>query len=145
MTAAIARILLVEDESLVAVYSQHVLEQAGYAVVGWASSGEKAVVLAAELQPDLVLMDIHLAAKMDGITAAKQIRAQQAVPIVFLSSSDSHETLQRAHAASPYGYLLKPCQPDVLCRTIQQALDQQTPGRSVIRPTGPQRAGSEKR
>lgn len=80
------RILVVEDEQIVQLDLQNQLERLGYTVVGVASRGEEAVALAAELHPDLVLMDIHLAGAMNGLEAARLIRAKQATPVLYLTA-----------------------------------------------------------
>ncbi len=86
-----ARILIVEDESIVQLDLKSRLHRLGHAVVGAAVSGEEAIAKAAELRPDLVLMDVRLEGAMNGIEAANRIRAERDVPIVFLT----------AHAPSP--------------------------------------------
>jgi CheY-like chemotaxis protein len=81
-----ARILIVEDESIVRLDLQNRLERLGYAVVGVASRGEEAVAKALELGPDLVLMDVSLAGPMNGIEAARQIRAVRNTPVIYLTA-----------------------------------------------------------
>jgi two-component system, cell cycle sensor histidine kinase and response regulator CckA len=81
-----ARILIVEDESIVQLDLQHRLQRMGHSVVGMASKGEEAIAKAVELKPDLVLMDIRLDGPMDGIEAARHIRAQQGTPIVYVTA-----------------------------------------------------------
>jgi CheY-like chemotaxis protein len=81
-----ARILIVEDESIVQLDLQHRLRLMGHSVVGSAVSGEEAVAKAAELNPDLVLMDVRLEGPMDGVQAATQIRAGRDVPVLFLTA-----------------------------------------------------------
>ena len=81
-----ARILIVEDETIVQLDLQNQLRRLGHAVVGSAVSGEEAIAKVDELKPDLVLMDVKLEGKMDGIEAADQIRATHAVPIVYLTA-----------------------------------------------------------
>jgi diguanylate cyclase (GGDEF)-like protein/PAS domain S-box-containing protein len=102
------RILVVEDEIIVARDLCAQLLALGYDSVGPAHTGEQAVALVAELQPDLVLMDIRLGPGMDGITAALQIRSQTNLPFVFLSAYAADDILQRAQLVEPYGYILKP-------------------------------------
>jgi CheY-like chemotaxis protein len=81
-----ARILIVEDESIVQLDLQNRLERLGYAVVGVASRGEEAIAKAVELGPDLVLMDVSLAGPMDGIEAARQIRAVRNTPVLYVTA-----------------------------------------------------------
>ena len=102
------RILIVEDEEIVAADISEYLQQMGYLAVGQAASGEQAIALAGELRPDLVLMDIRLEGKMDGVVAAKEIRQRFHIPSVFLSAYSEEATIQRAKLAEPFGYILKP-------------------------------------
>lgn len=102
-----ARILIVEDELIVAEDIAIRLTQLGYQVVGTAVSGEEALALAASECPDLVLMDIHLQGEMDGIEAAKVLRGSL-LPVVFLTAYSGGATIQRAKEAEPMGYILKP-------------------------------------
>jgi diguanylate cyclase (GGDEF)-like protein/PAS domain S-box-containing protein len=117
-----ARILVVEDESIVAADIQDRLEALGYevpATVGW---GEKAVELAGALRPDLVLMDIQLKGRMDGIEAADQIRQRFNIPVVYLTANADHPTVQRAKVTEPFGYVIKPFEERELHTTIEVAL-----------------------
>lgn len=117
-----ARILIVEDEVIVAMDVQQRLAMLNYQVVGQASTGERALALAKDQQPDLVLMDIRLRGEMDGVTAARQIRDQFHLPVVFLTAYAEEATLQRAKLAEPYGYLLKPFEDRELRTIIEMAL-----------------------
>ena len=103
-----ARILIVEDESIVARDVAAQLCELGYQPVGQARRGADAITLARALQPDLVLMDIHLAGDMDGIAAAQSIVAELGLPVVFLTAFDADAILARAKLIEPYGYLVKP-------------------------------------
>ncbi|HEV8580416.1 MAG TPA: response regulator [Thermoanaerobaculia bacterium] len=116
------RILVVEDEGIVAQDIKLSLEHLGYTVAGTASSGEEAVRKAEEIRPDLVLMDIVLQAGMDGTTAAEQIHARLDIPVVYLTAYADDVVLQRAKAAVPFGYILKPFQERDLRTTIEIAL-----------------------
>ena len=91
-----ARIMVVEDEGIVARDIQNRLKGLGYAVPAIASSGLEAVKKAAETQPDLVLMDIRLKGDMDGVKAAEQIGARFNIPIIYLTAYADEETLERA-------------------------------------------------
>src|SRR4051812_6535567 len=122
LSATRARILVVEDESIVALDLQSSLEHLGYEVVGTAATGEDAVRLAETRTPDLVLMDIRLRAEMDGTAAADLIRRRFGIPVVFLTAYSDEETLRRAQISEPYGYLLKPFADRDLQVTIQMAL-----------------------
>jgi len=105
---AIPRILIVEDERLIAVDLQRRLTRLGYIVVGIAASGPQAIAAAYQLQPNLVLMDIGLQGEMDGIEAAQHIQADRQVPIIYLTASIDEATMQRAQTTSPWGFLHKP-------------------------------------
>jgi len=116
------KILIVEDEVIVARNIEKRLISAGYKVTGIASSAEKAIGLAASLKPDLVLMDIKLKGKMDGIDAAKAIRNSYRLPIIYLTSYADEETFQRAKITEPFGYLIKPFELKELNRSVEMAL-----------------------
>ena len=103
-----ARILVVEDEVIVARDLQRTLTRLGYDVPAIAASGEEAVERVAATKPDLVLMDIHLSGEMDGIAAADQIRQRDGLPVVFLTAYSDEATFRRAQITAPYGYVLKP-------------------------------------
>lgn len=103
-----ARILVVEDEQLVALDIKHSLESFGYKVVDTVSSGEMAITQANALRPDLVFMDIMIEGPIDGITAAAQIKDSLDIPIIYLTSYSDDATLRRARVTESYGYILKP-------------------------------------
>ncbi len=117
-----ARILVVEDEGIVALEIQNRLTNMGYQVVALASTGETALQKAGALRPDLILMDIRLKGEMDGITAAEQIRAQFDLPLIFLTAYADTDTLQRAKVTEPYNYVLKPFEERELHIAIEMAL-----------------------
>ena len=116
------KILIVEDEQIVAVDIQSVLERLGYQVVGSARSGEEACRMATENTPDLVLMDVRIEGPLDGIDTARRIRHNADVPVVFLTAYTDDETLDRAKDIEPYGYLVKPFAERDLQATIEIAL-----------------------
>lgn len=117
-----AQILVVEDEYIIAKDIQNTLKKLGYSVPAIASSGEKALKKVAEVQPDLVLMDIVLKGKMDGVQTADKIREEFKIPVVYLTAHADDNTLKRAKITEPYGYLTKPFQERELHSTIQMAL-----------------------
>lgn len=119
---ASSRILIVEDESIVAMDIQRRLERMSYTVVGTASAGEEAIDAAGRLCPDLVLMDIKLKDGMDGTEAARRIRENSRVPVVFLTAYSDDATLKSASAAEPGGYVVKPFGDRDLHATIRMAL-----------------------
>ena len=116
------KILVVEDENIVVMELRARLQNLDYAVVGIASSGEEAIRKTEQTHPDLVLMDIRLKGKMNGIQAAKVIRDRFATPIVYLTAFADDDTLQRAKATEPFGYLLKPFEERQLHSTLEMAL-----------------------
>jgi DNA-binding NtrC family response regulator len=117
-----SRILIVDDELIVREDLRDVLEGLGYEVAGTAIAGREAVAKALNLRPDLVLMDVKLKDDMDGIEAARSIRERFAVPIVFLTAFADEDTIARATAARPYGYLTKPFNDRAIRATIEVAL-----------------------
>jgi PAS domain S-box-containing protein len=116
------RLMIVEDERIVAEDLRDMLKRLNYEVVGMASTGEEAIQKAEELQPDLVLMDIRLAGEMDGTQAAELIWAQQGIPVTYLTAYADESTLERAKATLPFGYILKPFEERDLRTTIEIAL-----------------------
>ncbi len=116
------QILIVEDEKIVALDIQNRLKKLGYGVLDLVATGPAAIAAAAELRPDLVLMDIMLKGEMDGITAAAQIRAELDLPVIYLTALADEATLQRAKITEPYGYLLKPFEERELHSAIEMAL-----------------------
>ncbi|MBT7080934.1 MAG: response regulator, partial [Chloroflexi bacterium] len=116
------KILIVEDDGIVAMDLQFTLQRSGYNVVGHAPSGKEAIKLLGEAQPDLVLMDIRLRGILDGIQTSHKIRSQLDVPIVYLTAHADEDTLRRAQETEPYGYLVKPFQDEELRATVQMAL-----------------------
>ncbi len=116
------RVLIVEDELIVARDITQQLLDLGYTPVGSTHSGEQAIAMATELRPDLVLMDIQLAGPMDGIDAANAIRAQLALPVVFLTAFSADGVLARAKLTEPFGYILKPFSDRELGTVLTMAL-----------------------
>ena len=102
------RVLIVEDEGIIALDLRLRIENLGHTVAGVAHSGEAAVRQTAELAPDLVLMDIRLRGAMDGVDAASAIRQNHDTPIIYLSVHSDEKTRQRMAATRPLGYLEKP-------------------------------------
>jgi PAS domain S-box-containing protein len=117
-----ARIMMVEDEVTVAADLATRLRKMGYAVIGHVTTGEEALTEAERLRPDLILMDIRLAGTMDGIEAATQIRHRLNVPVVFLTAWADDELVNRAKAAEPLGYMVKPYDSQVLRANVELAL-----------------------
>src|SRR5512138_901940 len=102
------RILIVEDEAVVAMHIQNSLVNLGYEVSGCVKTGESAIRTATEQRPDLILMDIVLSGPMDGIEAAKVIRDNLSIPVVYMTGNADVPTITRARDTEPHGYILKP-------------------------------------
>jgi PAS domain S-box-containing protein len=117
-----AKILVVEDESVVAWHIQETLQKLGHEVIRIATTGKEAILITAQTKPHLVLMDISLQGDVDGVTAAKNIYFELDVPVVYLTAHADEQTLQRATETSPFGYLVKPFQEAELHATIKIAL-----------------------
>ena len=117
-----ARILIVEDEALVARDTKESLEEMGYAVLAPVASGEEAVQKAGDNRPDAVLMDIHLRGRMDGIDAAVEICDRFQVPVIFLTAYADRELLDRAKEAGSFGYVIKPYDQRALAAMLEMAL-----------------------
>lgn len=116
------RILIVEDEAIVALDLKMQLEAMGYQVPATASSAQQARELVRTEVPDLILMDVRLQGDTDGIQAAEAIRREAHVPVIFLTSHSDDDTVQRAARVAPYGYLTKPYQIRELRAGIEVAL-----------------------
>ncbi len=120
--AKIPRILIVEDDEIISNLISLMLEKKGYAIAGKTGSGEDAIRKAAELEPDLIVMDINLSGQMDGITAARYIFQLFHFPIIFLTALCDDNLLERAKNAQPYGYLIKPFTDRELTSNVELAL-----------------------
>ena len=116
------RILIVEDEHIVAMGIKRMLKGLGYTVTGVASSGEDAISKAESTFPDVVLMDIMLKGDMDGVEAAKEIRERFDVPVVYLTAYSDNNILERAKRTEPLGYIVKPFDEKDLYSNIEVAL-----------------------
>ena len=117
-----AKILIVDDEVVVAEAIRRQLRSLGYLVVGVVSTGSEAVQLAGEHRPDLVLMDIKLKGPMDGIEAAAAIQSRYAIPVIYLTAFSDEETLERARPTLPLAYLIKPFVSSDLRAAVELAL-----------------------
>ena len=115
------RILIVEDEMIVAQDIRHSVEACGYTVVNVVHSGEEAIESATKSHPDLVLMDIMLEKGMDGLEAAEKIHSNLDIPIIFLTAYANDQTLQSAKMSEPFGYLIKPFIERELKATLEMA------------------------
>jgi CheY-like chemotaxis protein len=119
------RILIVEDEHIIAADLRRRLKRMGHIGVGIVTSGEEAVAEAQRLQPDLVLMDVRLRGAMDGIEAAQQIRAQLEMPVILMSAYTTVQSLAHIWRTIPTVYLSKPFFEDQLRVALDKALETQ--------------------
>jgi CheY-like chemotaxis protein len=119
------RILIVEDEQIIAVDLRRRLGRMGHVSVGIVTSGEEAIVEAQRLQPDLVLMDVRLRGSMDGIEAAQQIQAQFEIPVILMSAYTTVQSLQHIWRTVPTVYRSKPFFEDQLREALDKAVDAQ--------------------
>jgi two-component system, response regulator PdtaR len=115
------KILIVEDEGVVAMEIMSELEALGYAAATY-DSGEETLEDIELSMPDLVVMDIRLQGKMDGIETAERIREKHDIPVIFLSAYTDDGTIEKARATAPYGYIVKPFAMKDLQRAIEIAL-----------------------
>jgi PAS domain S-box-containing protein len=123
VSTSVAKILVVEDESLIADEIESALRELGYEVLGRATSADEAIREVADSRPDLVLMDIRLRGLRDGIQTAEELRDSYRVPVVFLSAHADEATLRRAKRSSPYGYVVKPFKMGALRSALEVALE----------------------
>ncbi len=117
------RILIVEDEIIIAEDIKQYLIKFGYDVVGMADYGEEVIRLAKELMPDLLLVDIRLHGDFSGVDAARIVHNQLNLPIVFLTAYADDDILEKAAESFPYGYLLKPIRERELYATLKMAFN----------------------
>ena len=117
-----AKIIIAEDENIIAKDIQKTLERLGYEVLRTVRSGEAIIKNTEELKPDLVLMDIILDGEMNGIEAAEKIMNVFHIPVIYLTALADNETLQRAKITEPFGYVLKPFDERSLHSSIEMAL-----------------------
>jgi PAS domain S-box-containing protein len=117
-----SKALIVEGEDIFALDLQRILAAAGYEIVGTAHNGEEAVALAEANQPDIVLLDIRLQGKLDGVQTADLLNARFDIPIIYLTSQVGDTTLRRSKMTEPFGYLFKPFDEKILFTTIEVAI-----------------------
>jgi signal transduction histidine kinase len=116
------RVLVVEDERIVALHLKQQLTKLGYAVVAVVASGDQALQFLRQNHPDVVLMDINIEGNIDGIQTVAMMAPDDFTPVVYLTAYSEEATLQRAAATNPYGYLLKPFSERELHATLQMAI-----------------------
>ena len=115
-------VLIVEDEAVVAAHLAGQVERFGYRVIGKVSTGEQAIAAVRRELPDLILMDVRLGGRLDGIETAERLRSeyQTSIPILFLTAHSEEDTLKRASLTGPLGYVLKPFNRSQLLERFRQ-------------------------
>ncbi len=116
------KVMVVEDESIVAIDITQRLENMGYEVTATVSSGEKAIEMAEKTMPHIILMDIVLKGKIDGIKASEEIGKHWRIPVVYLTAYSDEKTLERAKLTRPFGYIIKPFEDREIHSIIEVAL-----------------------
>jgi CheY-like chemotaxis protein len=124
----IPRILIVEDENIIARDILYTLQTMGYLNTTVVSTGEESIAEAVKQNPDLVLMDIHLRGKMDGVSAAEHIYNRMGIPVIFLTAFGDEKTLDRVNGLRRFGFLNKPYTEWDLKTKIQETLLKFPPG-----------------
>ena len=121
--STVLKILIVEDDVIIGEDIKKSVRNIGHEIVDFVPSGEQALERAEKLRPDLVLMDIVLRGRLNGIETAEQIHKQFQIPIVFLTAYADKITMSRAQRANPYGYILKPFEDEELKSVLEQAIE----------------------
>jgi two-component system cell cycle sensor histidine kinase/response regulator CckA len=116
------RILIVEDEGLIALDIENRVRKAGFDVSGIVDSGEGAIEKVEEARPDLILMDIRLNGSLDGIETARRVQHRHDIPVIYLTAHTDSETVKRAKITGPFGYLAKPISQSALSLSLEMAL-----------------------
>lgn len=116
------KVLIVEDERLVAQHISQLLRNDGYEVCAIASDGATALKKIAEFYPDLILLDIRIKGEMDGVEVAERLKSLYDIPVIYLTAFSDAETLQRAQNTNPQGYVVKPFRREQLLSTVAIAL-----------------------
>ncbi|GAA0219605.1 ANTAR domain-containing response regulator [Cryptosporangium japonicum] len=119
--ATTRRVLIAEDEALIRLDLKEMLVEEGYEVVGEAGDGQKAIELAEELRPDLVILDVKMPV-LDGLAAAERIAGDRIAPVVILTAFSQRDLVERARSAGAMAYLVKPFQKKDLLPTIEMAV-----------------------
>jgi two-component system, response regulator PdtaR len=129
-------ILIVEDETVVAMLIEQAIKGMGYQVAGIASRGNDAIRLARETTPDLIIMDIMLKGSMDGIETAEQIHVFSDIPVIYLTAYSDDDMIKRATQSNPYGFLIKPFKMRELYANIEAAIHKYHQDRRKLIDTG---------
>lgn len=117
------KIFIVEDESIIALTIESTLQSLGFEVIGYVPSSEECMEFLQTQTPDLILMDIRLNGKVNGIDTAKKIKKKYNIPVIFLTAYSTPELIDKAKEANPYGYIVKPFRPRDLWTSIELALN----------------------
>jgi CheY-like chemotaxis protein len=116
------KIMVVDDEVVIATRLEERLTSMGHEVVGTAFSGEEALEMARHLRPDLILMDIVMPGKLDGIDVSRIIKAELDIPVIFLTAHGGEKLVERAKDVEPFGYIIKPFEETEIKAAIEVAL-----------------------
>lgn len=116
------KILIVEDERIVAIDIKATLEDHGFEILDIVISGEEAIEKALELKPDLILMDIFLKGQLTGIDAVQKIKEKMDIPVIYLTAYEDKKTMNKAQETNPVGYIVKPFEEDFLVSFIKKVL-----------------------
>ncbi|MGZ7049763.1 MAG: response regulator [Methanobacterium sp.] len=116
------KILVVEDENLIALDLGYTLEELGFKFIGAACEGKEAIKKAKELKPDIILMDIKLNGEMDGIETAEEINSLLGIPIIYLSANNDSDTRKKIKSTNNFGLLSKPVDNLELKSTIEETI-----------------------
>ena len=119
------KILIIEDEVFIGLSLEAELSRAGYDITGIAATGDEAIRKAAETVPDILLMDIHLAGDMDGLEAAKTIRENRDIPVIFMSGYADEIIQVRADSFNPIAFLIKPVKMQQLIQILKETFPPQ--------------------
>lgn len=118
------RILIVEDDHIIGMDLDRIVSEFGYEVTGIATSGQEALMMTEQQEPDLALMDIRLGSGLDGMAVAEQLRAKWSIPVIFVTAHANLETVRQTSALGAFGHLTKPIRPEELRAAISIALHQ---------------------
>ena len=121
------RVLVVEDEAVVALSERFILESLGYQVIGTAGSGEEALALIDQDRPDVVLMDVLLQGQLDGLETARRIDRRFGIPVVFVTAHEDRDLVQRAALSGASAHIAKPFTDSELRQKIEQVLGRAGP------------------
>lgn len=116
------KILIVEDDRIIAYSLRLMITQFGYEVLGILDKGESVLEFVRQSLPDLIIMDIKLAGEMDGIEAAQEVLAQHQMPIIYLTGNSDNATLKRSLSTRSAAYLMKPITKNMLRSAIEEVL-----------------------